>query len=835
METFGYQQMDLKNSAFRLVRLLRGTMSEDVECELIYTTLDYNVIPYEAVSYTWGTSSKECRIKVQGLDFMVTSNLWNLLRDLRQSEADRYLWIDAISINQDDNLERGHQVRQMRQIYSGAERVLCYVGQTSESIDIFMKSLVTFQKNTLGYRWAPNDSRWQLTWERAQFELQLRYGNDVAAIQKQGLHLLLERPWFRRVWVLQEVASARRASLCCGRNSIPVQIFSAGISVLNAGLDRHSMAVLELMPTYSRKTLRKTRHRDLCQILVDFHRSEASEPRDKIFALLGLCADQSVWEAVVPDYTQTESALVCTTITYIMTKSLDAPFVWTSSDCPPSIHLFLDDLANTFKYAPPMNNTQGRIDENTHAADTAPLDRPNAFEMMSLVLKYYHNKLGHWPSIISNSWSRGVLYRVFSLRAIVHNYLLNRLKIMREMPVRSLRDAAVLNWRKEVYRFISLMSGPCLIDVESQAFRTNLELEPDQSSMLQSYQSHLIYLNNLISGSDFISRAYRDSILRYYRENFKTPVLRIDFLFSDSVYSDLLSAYGEDLLSRRRDDTRDFISGQDDLIFGSDLVDFISRAYRYDSKLRAHLTRVVIQQVFIKTRFMHHFAPTWEMTNHLEEEVSTMLRDLPRSNSDGFEDWALFTMAVLYGRMWTRQGLLVKKPAGFDQGSMCDALALYCAINFQHELTTRHLLEKGVKIVIGRLPNPLSLAVHHKNSAILEVLRAHHTNVVGYDGRLPLHCAVELETIPVIRFLLEQGADPDAVDRDGRTALQVAKDSGRFGVACLLETVRDGILDDRCAEAAEAVELLITMNELANWLEECAWSDSSSLRCCIHT
>ncbi|KAI0182517.1 heterokaryon incompatibility protein-domain-containing protein, partial [Xylaria flabelliformis] len=318
MYTYKYQQLDLKNSAFRLVRLLKSTMyDDDIECELIHTTLDDNVISYEAVSYTWGTSSKEYRIKVQGLNFMVTSNLWILLRDLRQANTDRYLWIDAISINQDDDLERGHQVRRMQIIYSSAERVLCYVGQTSESIDIFMNSLVTFQKRASGYRWTPNDSRWKLTWERAQFELQLRYGNDVAAIQKQGLELLLKRPWFRRVWVLQEVASARKASLCCGRNSIPVQIFSASTSVLDADLDSHTRAVLKLMPTYSRKNLRKTRHRDLCQILVDFRRSEASEPHDKIFALLGLCADQSVWEAVVPDYTQTESALVCTTITYI--------------------------------------------------------------------------------------------------------------------------------------------------------------------------------------------------------------------------------------------------------------------------------------------------------------------------------------------------------------------------------------------------------------------------------------------------------------------------------------------------------------------------------------
>lgn len=92
MDTFRYKQLDLNTSAFRLVRLVKGDSYETIECELIYTTLDDNVIPYEAVSYTWGgTSAKPLNIRLDGKRFMVTSSLWHLLGNIRDREKDRYL------------------------------------------------------------------------------------------------------------------------------------------------------------------------------------------------------------------------------------------------------------------------------------------------------------------------------------------------------------------------------------------------------------------------------------------------------------------------------------------------------------------------------------------------------------------------------------------------------------------------------------------------------------------------------------------------------------------------------------------------------------------------
>ncbi|KAI1428623.1 heterokaryon incompatibility protein-domain-containing protein [Xylaria sp. FL1777] len=326
INTFIYKQLDLKSSAFRLVRLFKGCPSADIECELIYTTLDENVIPYEAVSYTWGTSVKESSIELNGKKFMVTYNLSHLLKNIRKTKEDRYIWVDAIAINQYDKSERRHQVQRMQAIYRGAESVIFYLGPEAPSTGILMESLNILQRHISGCRWASDDERWKTVWEEIQNKLQLYHGATYFKdIQRRGLEELLERPWFRRVWILQEVANARKALVHSGTTSVHAQIFAMAPTLLEVDLDSHAAAVFALMPTYSGRTPRKPRGGNLGSMLLDFSRSEASDPRDKIFALLGLCEDQQAGKRIIPDYTQTHQDVVCATVNYITHGKLFIP------------------------------------------------------------------------------------------------------------------------------------------------------------------------------------------------------------------------------------------------------------------------------------------------------------------------------------------------------------------------------------------------------------------------------------------------------------------------------------------------------------------------------
>ncbi|KAI0471276.1 heterokaryon incompatibility protein-domain-containing protein [Xylaria cf. heliscus] len=298
---FEYQKLDLGESGFRLVRLQKGG-GKVIECELIHTTLNDNVIPYEAVSYTWGTLKREKYIYLTGGLLPVTSNLWQVLHDLRRPDSDRYLWVDGICINQDDDLERGHQVRQMKHIYMGADRGIFYLSPHVAITQVIMESLTLLQKQVAGSRWAPDDGRWDTAWHKVQATLRSKY-DDLESRQREGLAYLLLSPFFKRVWILQEVASARRASVFCGTTSIPAQIFAICTRIEKATTNSHTSAVIGLMQKSLDSTTNSLQGKSLASLLKQFSESEASDERDRIYALLGLCGTKRNAKMIIPDYT----------------------------------------------------------------------------------------------------------------------------------------------------------------------------------------------------------------------------------------------------------------------------------------------------------------------------------------------------------------------------------------------------------------------------------------------------------------------------------------------------------------------------------------------------
>lgn len=85
-----------------------------------------------ALSYTWGPMSNKYRVFVNGYEVRATENLVEALRALRAQSIFQnglfQLWVDAICINQDDQVERGHQVLKMRNIFGYAFKVVTWLG-----------------------------------------------------------------------------------------------------------------------------------------------------------------------------------------------------------------------------------------------------------------------------------------------------------------------------------------------------------------------------------------------------------------------------------------------------------------------------------------------------------------------------------------------------------------------------------------------------------------------------------------------------------------------------------------------------------------------------------
>ncbi|KAK4450296.1 heterokaryon incompatibility protein-domain-containing protein [Podospora aff. communis PSN243] len=251
----------------RLISLMPGEGEHGVFCELISTELG-KAPPYEALSYTWGDTSDVATVSVRipatavsgGLS--VTSSCLRALRRLRLKDKHRMLWIDAMCIDQSDVTERNHQVTLMSRIYSGATRVVIYLGEAAHGSDVAMDFLLDNFSPTEGV-----------------FHSQTPDLLD-------SLNCFFLRSWFTRVWILQEVLLSQDAVVYCGDKTLPweaIRDFNR-FNVSERWLVKLPFVVSALVDAEQDAWA----VRSLLKVLANGRHCKASNPRDKVYALLSL-------------------------------------------------------------------------------------------------------------------------------------------------------------------------------------------------------------------------------------------------------------------------------------------------------------------------------------------------------------------------------------------------------------------------------------------------------------------------------------------------------------------------------------------------------------------
>lgn len=99
MTNFTYDPLDLDCPTLRLLWLHRGGALE-IECELFQASFgNDDIIPCDALSYTWGTTDLTATVHVNECTLGVTANLYLALKYLRSRDVDRIIWIDAVCID----------------------------------------------------------------------------------------------------------------------------------------------------------------------------------------------------------------------------------------------------------------------------------------------------------------------------------------------------------------------------------------------------------------------------------------------------------------------------------------------------------------------------------------------------------------------------------------------------------------------------------------------------------------------------------------------------------------------------------------------------------------
>ncbi|KAI0014170.1 heterokaryon incompatibility protein-domain-containing protein [Xylariaceae sp. FL0662B] len=263
-----------RDASFRLLELQPGEPDDPLIVRLFTTSLNERP-EYEALSYTWGDTALTKQVWLLGhsdprSDSMaITDNCHSALKRLRLPDTSRALWIDSICINQNFVPERDHQLRLMSKIFANARRVVVYLGESSDGSDDAMKFI-----RKMGTRFP------------FYHDFQLADFPEVSA--------LLQRPWFARVWVLQEVAFARDVLVYCGAEEVSWDQFQLlGHSELSFGWRDKSSALIQRLPYVVSTPFSSSRYptsfgKRLFRKLIDTRHCGATDARDKLFAVIPL-------------------------------------------------------------------------------------------------------------------------------------------------------------------------------------------------------------------------------------------------------------------------------------------------------------------------------------------------------------------------------------------------------------------------------------------------------------------------------------------------------------------------------------------------------------------
>ncbi|EWY80672.1 hypothetical protein FOYG_16605 [Fusarium oxysporum NRRL 32931] len=285
-DRFQYEPFDLESAGYRLVLLEKGVQSQ-LRCQLWQAYLN-DIIPYEALSYSWGSQSTPHEIIVDEKTLSITESLYEALWHLRRPDEDRMLWVDALCIDQNNIKERGHQVNRMGEIYGKADKVIIWLGYLSGNAAKLKSAITLFEDRVeklpgIPRKWPRDDPRWKSQWKQVEAAFGPSCHDELAEV----LQSLMEKPWFSRVWILQEVANAKRTIVGCNLGEIPGKIFSLLPHAMDVEVSEQCQAVLDIMP----HPLRRSQNRNLCNLLWKFRGCKATDPRDRIYALLGMASD----------------------------------------------------------------------------------------------------------------------------------------------------------------------------------------------------------------------------------------------------------------------------------------------------------------------------------------------------------------------------------------------------------------------------------------------------------------------------------------------------------------------------------------------------------------
>jgi hypothetical protein len=295
-----YQYTPLNLGCIRLLHLYPGEPGQPIYCDLLIASL-HHLPAYTYLSYTWGASiarvgiqmeapTAPVRIRMGGQSCAVVTNLFAALMAIRSGDSTLTIWVDALCINQIDVLERHSQAQLMLQIAQSASETIVWLGESTEDSDLAM-SFVSHYDDIV----AKGLTR-----------------DEILALNKALISLFV-RPWWSRVWMVQEVITSSSVVVICGSSSTPFEKFvDLRKFQLPQELQRDFQSVIqpiEQMPfgdllwLWDQLRLKIFQGRaTLFSLMMAMRKLQSTDPRDKVYSALALCRKND--RSFIPDYSQ---------------------------------------------------------------------------------------------------------------------------------------------------------------------------------------------------------------------------------------------------------------------------------------------------------------------------------------------------------------------------------------------------------------------------------------------------------------------------------------------------------------------------------------------------
>lgn len=261
---------------------------------------------YLALSYVWGTDNPSYSIEINGQLFNIRRNLYDFLHRAQGLWPGKYLWVDALCINQGDENEKSCLVRKMDSIYSMSDAVIAWLGCNS----INMRQLFRFVNNL------QNPVQTLATWQSLREYppivkssvrgYKARTPAETAKLDLYVRHLaeFCGFEYWTRLWILPEILLARTSVLMYDSEICDMKHFQFEVEhVMNPHMvAQDQLGFVRVCRSLDRLRGRTvTEDRDLYHLLQTHGDMRCRDVRDKVFALLTISNSKTRLKHVV-DY-----------------------------------------------------------------------------------------------------------------------------------------------------------------------------------------------------------------------------------------------------------------------------------------------------------------------------------------------------------------------------------------------------------------------------------------------------------------------------------------------------------------------------------------------------